>query len=107
MAEQRDLVGERHFRRQVVVRMDVDVPQSGHQPSAAQVDRGGAIRRGRAAIGADLGNTSILDQDRRTSTALGWTQSISVAFMRRVRTGCLLAFVVNSERSFDGPSQAG
>jgi hypothetical protein len=29
MAEQRDPVGERHFRRQVVVRMDVDVPQSG------------------------------------------------------------------------------
>src|SRR5829696_4359332 len=28
------------------------------------------------------------------STALGWTQSISLAFVRRVRTGCLLAFVV-------------
>src|SRR5688500_15879491 len=28
------------------------------------------------------------------STALGWTQSISVAFGRRVRTGRLLAFVV-------------
>src|SRR5918993_2586270 len=28
------------------------------------------------------------------STALGWTQSIRAAFVRRVRTGCLLAFVV-------------
>ena len=71
MAEQRHLVGERHFRRQVVVGMDVDVPQSGHQVGAPEVDRGGAICRGRAAVGADLANTSILDQDRCTFDRFG------------------------------------
>ena len=40
--------------RQVVVGMDVDVPQSGHQLGAPEVDRGGAICRGRASVGTDL-----------------------------------------------------
>src|SRR5687767_7065498 len=38
------------------------------------------------------------------STAVGWTQSISVAFVRTVRTGRLLAFVVR--KGLDGlPAQ--
>src|SRR4029450_9206509 len=38
------------------------------------------------------------------STAVGWTQSISVAFVRSVRTGRLLAFVVR--KCLDGfPAQ--
>ena len=71
MAEQRDLVGQRHFRRKVVVRMDVDVPQSGHQVGAPEVDRGDVPCRGRAAVGADLADPSIFDQYGRTRDRFG------------------------------------
>jgi len=71
MAEQRDLVGERHLRRQVVVRMDVDVPQAGHQVIAPEVDRAASTELGRTAVGADFANPSILDHDRGASDRVG------------------------------------
>ena len=38
VAEQRDLVGERHLGERQVVGMDVDVPQPGQQVRAAEID---------------------------------------------------------------------
>jgi hypothetical protein len=64
MAEQRDLVGERHFVRKVIVRMDVDVPQSGHEEGAPKVDLAATGSLERASVGVDLADTAVLDQYR-------------------------------------------
>ena len=77
MAEQHHLVGERHIRRQVVVRTYVDVPQSGHQVGTPEVDLGVATCRGGAAVGTDRAE----HVDSRSAPAIpgSWSRSHRLA----------------------------
>ena len=67
VAEQRDLIGHRHVGgRRKIVGMDVDVPQSGKQVGALEVDRSsrfGVAGGRRPACGEDFLDAPVLDQN--------------------------------------------
>src|SRR3974390_3286370 len=71
MAEQRDLVGKRHLAWQEVIRMDVDVPQSGHQAGALEVDLRCVADARLAAVGSNLADSSVFDQKRCAGNGFG------------------------------------
>ena len=63
VAEQRDLLGKRHFGERQIVGMNMHVPQAGQQVRAFEIDDRRVAGRGLAPAGQDFGDAALLDDD--------------------------------------------
>jgi hypothetical protein len=62
VAKQRDLVSERHLAQGKIIRVYMDVPQSGHQIRAVQVDFCSISNSKIVAVGTNLADSATFDQ---------------------------------------------